>query len=1213
MRFGLLGPLLVEEAGTRIPVRAARQRVLLASLLLRANTVVPADELAELIWDGQPPRGARGALQNHVMRLRKSLGDKVGARLRTQPPGYLFEVIDGELDVHRFVTMSDAGRAAARAYDWAAASTLMRDALALWRGAALVDVPSEVLRRDEGGRLAELQIQAVEARVDADLQLDRYDEVIPELHRMIAEHPLRERLRGQLMRALNLSGRQAEALAIYPRFRDELVEELGVDPGPELQQLHQRILRSAPAPTEPPPAPDHPVVRDRAAELATLEKAADAARDGRPSLLCVEGPSGIGKSTLLREWSTIESERGVTVLRATCAESEQDWAFATVRQLLHPVLTRSEAERELLFVGQAALALRVLAYDVPAPAAAAQPVPSALLLHALFWLLVNLTERGPVILVVDDLDRIDPPSLRWLAYLSRRLSGLPVLIVLARRCGEGEPDPALHELLSRDCGRLAVGPLGRTAVARMVRARLGAAADDRFCESCREASSGNPLFLAELLRTIAESGLRPVGDNIDQVHEYGAQALTRGIVDRLSREPERPRLVARTLAVLDEDVDRATLADVTELTDFDLANQLRRLELLGVLGTVDPPRFRHRLVRPAVLSTMTAAELTAAHVRAARVRYDGGAPSEVVAGHLMHSDLIDDRWPAEVLQDAAQLARGRGAPDVAVLFLRRALREPLDKAARTQVLVALGSDLLFHNPAGAARHLREAMALMLNAEQRGRTAGLLANALLMARRGPEAVAVLEEAVAELGAAATGPPGPRRELALLLQAQLIQVAYENVSTIPVVRKVLHDLAEAPPRGDTPGERALLAALSLDGAAGNLSAAQTSELLGRALHGGLHLHGPAGVLFALAAIGLLAADRLPEASGWFREIGEQAIHSGSPYLSILSRFGTSTIASIRGDVLPSLDIAQTVLELMPLELGYSALPFVALAVNAHIELGDVAAAEAIVRRHGATHAPDAAWDRGRFLLMRGRLRVAAGDVAGGLAALLECGSTQNAAGIASPAIAAWRSQAALAYAALGQAGAARELAAEELELARRWGTPRSIGVSMRALGVVTGGEAGLALLTDAVTELQRSPSRLEEARGRYELGRFQLSSGQPAAGIGNLRTAADLARRCGARGLLAGVRQSLALAGTTPGAALTDRPADRLDPVGRHLAGLAAGGLSDAEIAQLLFTTPRTVHNRLAAVGKQLGVDRSGLVSAQVTPVSGDGCAPAPAGD
>ncbi|OJF14057.1 ATP-binding protein, partial [Couchioplanes caeruleus] len=722
-------------------------------------------------------------------------------------------------------------------------------------------------------------------------------------------------------------------------------------------------------------------------------------------------------------------------------------------------------------------------------------------------------------------------------------------------------------------------------------------ADDRFCESCREASGGNPLFLAELLRTIGESGLRPTADNAGQVHEYGAQALTRGIVDRLAREPDRPRRVAVTLAVLGDDASRTTLATVAELSDFDLAEQLRRLEALGVLGTADPPRFRHRLVRPAVLSTMSPAELTAAHVRAARVRYDEGAPSEVVAGHLMHADHVDGRWPAEVLQDAAQLARGRGAPDVAVRFLRRALREPLDKPQRMRVLLALGTDLLFHNPAGAARHLRDSLTLMTDTEQRGRTAGLLANALLVAGRGPEAVAVLEEAVRELGDAADA-PAARRELALLLQAQLIQVAYENVSTIPVVRARLHDLAAAPPRGDTPGERALLAALSLDGLAGHLSAERTGELLGRALHGGLQLHGPAGVLFALAAIGLLTADRLAEASGWFREIGEQAASSGSPYLSIISRFGSASIASLRGDVMSSLDVAQTVLELTPLDLGYSVLPFVALAVNAQIELGDVAAAEKTLRRHGTVHAPDAAWDRGRFLLMRGRLRVAAGDLAGGLAALLECGSAQAAAGIVNPAVAPWRSQAALAYAALDQPGPARELAAEELVFARRWGTPRAIGVSLRSLGVVTGGDEGLALLAEAVTELQRSPSRLEEARARYELGRCQLGAGQRATALDNLRSAAGLARQCGARALLSGVRQTLALAGTALGPRWRDRPADRLDPVGRHLAGLAAGGLSDAEIAQLLFTTRGTVRDRLSEASRSLGVDRSGLREALV---------------
>jgi DNA-binding SARP family transcriptional activator len=255
IEFCLLGPLTVRCRAVPVPVPRGKQRVILAMLLLNAGRVVRADELAETLWVSGPPPSGLVAVQNYVMRLRNTLGDAGRDRIITQPPGYLIRVQDGELDLSRFEALLGTARAAAQDSRWDQAATHAREALQLWRGEPLTGVESERLTVREAPRLAGLRLQAVELRIDADLHLGRHTQVITELQQLAGAHPLRERLHGQLMLALYRDGRQAEALAAYTRARGVLVAELGIEPGPGLRDLHQRILSADPALTATKPAP----------------------------------------------------------------------------------------------------------------------------------------------------------------------------------------------------------------------------------------------------------------------------------------------------------------------------------------------------------------------------------------------------------------------------------------------------------------------------------------------------------------------------------------------------------------------------------------------------------------------------------------------------------------------------------------------------------------------------------------------------------------------------------------------------------------------------------------------------------------------------------------------------------------------------------------------------------------------------------------------
>ncbi len=319
MEFGLLGPLVVRRGDTVVPVRPGKQRAVLAALLLNANRFVPVEELAETLWGTAPPPSARVTVQNYVARLRKALGAEGRSRIDTQTGGYVIRVAAGELDVTQFEVLLRAARQAARDGSWDDVAAQAGAALALWRGEPLADVESELLAVREVPRLADLQLRALETRIEADLRLGRHGEVAGELRQLAAAHPLREHLHALLMLGLYRAGCQAEALAAYQAARRVLVEELGAEPGPELRQLHQQILdadpaltltgRAAPAasaaaPTWPPPRQLPAAMADftgRGAELAALTQVLDQTGVGGLGTVVISaigGTAGVGKTAL---------------------------------------------------------------------------------------------------------------------------------------------------------------------------------------------------------------------------------------------------------------------------------------------------------------------------------------------------------------------------------------------------------------------------------------------------------------------------------------------------------------------------------------------------------------------------------------------------------------------------------------------------------------------------------------------------------------------------------------------------------------------------------------------------------------------------------------------------------------------------------------------------------------------------------------------------
>jgi predicted ATPase/DNA-binding SARP family transcriptional activator len=244
VEFRILGPLELLEDGRLIELAGSRQRGLLALLLVHANEVVSSDRLIDGLWGPRPPATATKGLQNAVSLLRRSVGDDL---IITRAPGYLLRVEPDTIDARRFESLVDDGTRALAAGDASGAARILREGLGLWRGPALDEFAFEPFAEAEAARLEARRLRALEERIDADLALGRFVDVIGELEGLVGEHPLRERPRGQLMLALYGSGRQAEALQVYQDGRRLLADELGLEPGAALQQLEKQVLTHDPA------------------------------------------------------------------------------------------------------------------------------------------------------------------------------------------------------------------------------------------------------------------------------------------------------------------------------------------------------------------------------------------------------------------------------------------------------------------------------------------------------------------------------------------------------------------------------------------------------------------------------------------------------------------------------------------------------------------------------------------------------------------------------------------------------------------------------------------------------------------------------------------------------------------------------------------------------------------------------------------------------
>jgi DNA-binding SARP family transcriptional activator len=778
MQFRILGPLAAENDGGEVALGGARQRTLLALLLLRRGQVVPSERLIADLYGSEPPRAAATALRVHLSRLRRALGPT--APLLARAGGYVLELEPGALDAERFEQLLERGRGqlAGEAFEDAAAT--LREALGLWRGPALADVAYEDFAQSEIARLEELRLVALEERIEADLGAGRHSEVVGELEQLVREHPLRERLRAQSMLALYRSHRQAEALEAYQGGRRLLAGELGLEPGRPLRELEQAILRQDPA-LEPPstsPAGTTPakaaVFVGRHRELEQLRTCLEEALAGRGRLALVAGEPGIGKSRLAEELVGLARRRGATVLVGRCWEAGGAPAYWPWVQSLRTYLRHGNpaAMREQLGAGASELAqlfpeLRELYPGLPEPPAPESDGARFRLFDAMATFLRNATAAQPLVLVLDDLHAADAPSLLLLRFLARDLGQARLLVVGAYR----DVDPSLRDPLLATLAelgrepvttRLVLDGLAQDDVARYIALEAGLEPGQAAVAEIHAETNGNPLFVGEIVRLLAgEGGLERAAGALRI--PSGVREVIGSRIRRLS-EPCQGALVLASVLGREFTVDTLErLSGMSREPLLDVLDEALAERVIGeVPGAAGELRFAHVLIRDTLHDGLSAPRRMQLH------RAAGEALEDVYAGdlepHLAEIALhFVESAPTGTADRAIDYARRAGDRALSLLAFEEAARLYelaltliAGDAERCDLLLALGEA---RARAGAAVAAKQAFREAAELAEAGGSAEQLAHAALgyggrvawnVSRDDPTLAPLLERALEAIG-------------------------------------------------------------------------------------------------------------------------------------------------------------------------------------------------------------------------------------------------------------------------------------------------------------------------------------------------------------------------------------------------------------------------------------------------------------------------------
>ncbi|CAN5743273.1 LuxR family transcriptional regulator [soil metagenome] len=909
---------------------------------------------------------------------------------------------------------------------------------------------------------------------------------------------------------------------------------------------------------------------EREQELATLARVLDSARAGRGAVVVVHGPAGIGKTELLRAGMRAAREQGVESLGAIGAELEQSFPFGVALQLFERrVATADSAERDLLLTGAARLARPLLEGSV------STPLDTFAVSHGLHWLASNLSERSPLLLVVDDAQWADRPSLEALGYLAARIVNLPAVLAVGLRTGRAPLDDALERLVGVPVAlRMRPHSLTPEAVALLITQRLGAP-DGHFVTACHEASRGNPFLLGALLARLAEEGTRPDERAADRVGAWAPSEVLASLVARLRRLDPAAGTIADALALVGDRSDPELVVAVSgiepdlgyrlisELVDADL------MELDGVLS------FTHPIIRSTLAAQVAPDRARSFHRRAVAQLRAAGSPEERIAPHLLHVAPAGEQAAVATLVQAATQSSAHGDADRALVLLRRAIDEPPPPEWLPDILAQAASAASRVDDPGTPALFERAVDAQPRPEQRVQLQVRLARRMVGHGRVDEAVALLERARQD---------DHRGDPALLRR---LDVAYvETCRYAPERRRRSQELLERLiidiGRPETREERSLLANAAYERSISTDDRDGAAELARRALGPRPKLTG--NELTTLAFYSAAYALRFTEHHDGVDDLHAQAVlatrHKGTAQLFALASVQQAQHLLLRGRLSEAIaGVVEAYEAAAPWE---SASPAAGVVLcNAHLLRGEVDAARKALDRFSdeTRFGGDPTWV-GRLHGL-GMVALAQGRPDEALKAFLACGEWQSSVGATNAASLKWRSGVARASLALGDRRQARELAEEEVALCRAFGAPGSLGLALTTLARVGDHEDAATLAEEAVACLADSIDAIALAQAQVLWARAQLDAGHPDGAREQLLLALRASRETGATVVEAEVVAALGALGVrVPPADRGGR--DALTPSQLKVARMAADGLTNREIAEQSFVTLGAVEFHLGNV-------------------------------
>ncbi|QNP69118.1 AAA family ATPase [Streptomyces roseirectus] len=879
-----------------------------------------------------------------------------------------------------------------------------------------------------------------------------------------------------------------------------------------------------------PPAATSAALWEREAEVGVIARAVDRLRDETcptGQLLVFRGEAGLGKTALLAETRRAAEAAGCTVWSARAGETLRSVPFHVVRQLLQPALLALLPEEGRDYLGDW--------YDIAGPALGiTEPGPPPADPQGVYDGLVAAGRRlasryYPLVLLIDDAHWADQETLRWLAAFTERLAALPVLVVVAHRPGEADPESAAHldavDALAGD-GVRGLTALSPAAVADLTRATLGERADDPFCREVWAVAAGNPYYTVELLAKVADRDLEPTESTAEELRAINKAAHDGGFVAHLEGLGIEATRFAWAAAILGTGifVDHAAgLAGLGRDKALRCVEVLRTARILTAPGPADDGDlvFVHPLIATAVYSNIPEYLRGAMHGVAAKVVLDAGRGIAAASRHLMEVRPEGDADLVEHLREAARAHLAVGAPDAARRCLERALAEPPLAGVRAQVLYELGCASLLTSPSQTIGHLRGALELPgLDGDVRVDAVCRLSQALLHNNELEEAVRTVQTE------AALHEPGPAR-----MRLTAVQFMWERLllgeASAPGSSQRLAELAGTCTGRDN-SERALLILRGFDATCRGENAEEITELCDRALvNGGLAPGlGWTDTTWGIELPMMLASayaytDRLDRATTLFNEALRAYTSAGwsgghlslaHAYLGLgLRRRGR--LKEAEESLRESLRLAERVGRGLPLYWSAICNLVDVLLARGHVdEAWRVAEQYDFAPPYPSTIVlPDPRSVRGRLLLAVGR-------TAEGVNELEEAQKAAAARGHLNPVMVPWAVDLARALAGQDPARAA-QLAAETRARAERLGTDTAIGEALRCAAALETGQRAVRLAAQAVTYLESSPCQYEHAAARIEYGILSRSTSE-------LRRGLDLARSCGADGLVQQAEGALA---------------------------------------------------------------------------------------